>query len=64
MRTGSATIGVLVLLVGAVFAGQGLGYIPGSFMTGDMKWFWIGGAMVVAGLAILAATVIRRPNKT
>jgi hypothetical protein len=55
---------VLVLLVGAVFAGQGLGYIPGSFMTGDMKWFWIGGAMVVVGLAILAATFVRRPNKT
>ena len=64
MRTGSAAIGVLVLLVGAVFAGQGLGYIPGSFMTGDMHWFWIGGAMVVAGLAILAATFVRRPNKT
>ena len=64
MRTGAAAIGVLVLLVGAVFAGQGLGYIPGSFMTGDMHWFWIGGAMAVAGLAILAATFIRRPNKT
>jgi len=64
VRTGAAAIGVLVLLVGAVFAGQGLGYIPGSFMTGDMKWFWIGGAMVVAGLAILAATFVRRPDKT
>jgi len=64
VRTGAAAIGVLVLLVGAVFAGQGLGYIPGSFMTGDMHWFWIGGAMVVAGLAILATIFIRRPNKT
>ena len=64
MRTGTAAIGVLVLLVGAVFAGQGLGYVPGSFMTGDMHWFWIGGAMVVLGLAILAATFVRRPNKT
>ena len=55
---------MLVVLVGAVFAGQGLGYIPGSFMTGDMHWFWIGGAMVVAGLAIVAATLARRRNKT
>ena len=45
-------VGVLVLLVGGVFAGQGLGFIPGSFMTGDMKWFWIGSAMVVIGLAL------------
>jgi len=64
VRTGAAAIGVLVLLVGAVFAGQGLGYLPGSFMTGDMHWFWIGGAMVVAGLAILSATFVRRPDKT
>ena len=59
MKAGVGSIGVLVVLVGAVFAGQGLGYIPGSFMTGDMHWFWIGGAMVVAGLAILAATFLR-----
>ena len=64
MKAGVGSIGVLVVLVGAVFAGQGLGYVPGSFMTGDMHWFWIGGAMVVAGLAILAATFVRRPNKT
>ena len=50
------------MLVGAVFAGQGLGYIPGSFMTGDMHWFWIGSVMVVAGLAIGGAALFyRRP---
>ncbi len=54
---------MLVVLVGAVFAGQGLGYIPGSFMTGDLHWFWIGGAMVVAGLAILAATFLRAAKR-
>ena len=53
MRTGLGVIGVLVLLAGAVFAGQGLGFIPGSYMTGDMKWFWIGSAMVVGGAALI-----------
>ncbi len=56
-------MGVLVVLVGAVFAGQGLGYIPGSFMTGDIHWFWIGGAMVVVGLAVLAFTFLRSPKR-
>jgi hypothetical protein len=55
MRVALVVVGALVLLTGAVFAGQGLGYIPGSFMTGDMKWFWIGGSMVVVGLALGAA---------
>ena len=57
-------VGVLIVLMGAVFAGQGLGYIPGSFMSNDPKWFWIGGAMVVAGLALGAAGFLGRPRKS
>ena len=64
MRVGVGVIGLLVLLAGAVFAGQGLGYIPGSFMTGDIKWFWIGSAMVVIGLALGAAGFIGRPRRS
>ncbi|TAN32830.1 hypothetical protein EPN29_07340 [bacterium] len=60
MRAAVAAVGLLVLLAGAVFAGQGLGYIPGSFMTGDLHWFWIGSAMVVAGLALGGAGLLRR----
>ena len=52
----------IVFAAGAVFAGQGLGYIPGSYMTGDIKWFWIGSAMVVAGL-VLGAFGLRRTTR-
>jgi len=58
VRAALVIVGVLVLLIGGVFAGQGLGFIPGSFMTGDMKWFWIGSAMVVVGLALGASGVL------
>ncbi|HYM97131.1 MAG TPA: hypothetical protein VET26_07515 [Candidatus Sulfotelmatobacter sp.] len=63
MRVGVAVFGLLILLAGAVFAGQGLGYIPGSVMTGDIKWFWSGLVMVVAGLALGGGAVLRRPRK-
>jgi len=63
VRTGLAIVGALILLAGAVFAGQGLGYIPGSYMTGDIKWFWIGSAMVVVGLALGLSAWIRRARK-
>jgi hypothetical protein len=52
-----------VLLAGAVFAGQGLGYIPGSYMTGDIKWFWIGSAMVIVGAAVGIAGLLRPAKK-
>lgn len=64
MRAAIGILGVLVLLAGAVFAGQGLGFIPGSFMTGDVHWFWIGSVMVVAGLALGAAGFLRRSRRT
>jgi hypothetical protein len=63
VKAGIGVVGVLGVLVGGVFAGQGLGYIPGSFMTGKMEWFWIGGAIVVGGLALLVATFLPRPKR-
>jgi hypothetical protein len=45
-------LAVMLLLIGGVFAGQGLGYIPGSVMTGDIHWFWIGSGMIVVGLVL------------
>jgi hypothetical protein len=58
MKAGVVLVGLLILLAGAVFAGQGIGVIPGSFMTGDMRWFWIGLAMIVIGLALGAVGLI------
>ena len=52
MRSGLVVLGVVVLLVGLVWIGQGLGYIKGSFMTGDTKWFWIGVGMLIAGVVL------------
>ena len=40
---------MLCLLVGILFAGQGLGLIPGSFMTGRTEWAVIGGTMAAVG---------------
>ena len=62
MRVGLGVVGLLVLLIGAVFAGQGLGYIPGSYMTNDMHWFWIGLVMVVLGAALGVGSFLTRPR--
>ena len=64
MRIGAGVVGVLIALIGAVFGGQGLGYIPGSVMTNDMKWFWIGLVMVILGLAVAIWSFSRRRSRT
>jgi len=59
-KVAGAVFGVLLLLVGAVWIGQGLGYIRGSFMTGAMQWFWIGLACAVVGAGLLVYSARRR----
>jgi hypothetical protein len=63
VKVAVVVVAVLLVLIGAGFAGQGLGYIPGSVMTGDIKWFWIGGGMVVAGLVLGLFALMRRPKQ-
>ena len=60
MRVGLIVLAVLFFLTGGVWIGQGLGYIKGSVMTGDMKWFWIGVVLVVVALVLGAAAVLYR----
>jgi hypothetical protein len=44
---------VLILaLVGFVWIGQGIGLIPGSFMTGQAMWAFFGGALLVAAAVL------------
>jgi hypothetical protein len=53
-------IGALLIVVGAVWLGQGLGLIPGSFMTSDPAWAVAGGVAIVAGGLIVLLTILRR----
>ena len=45
--------GVVLLLVGIVWVGQGLNLIGGSFMSGQVLWLGIGCLCLLAGLAVL-----------
>jgi hypothetical protein len=56
MRTPRLLVGGLAVVAGSVFFLQGIGLLPGSYMTGDPKWAWIGGAIAVGGLGLIAWT--------
>lgn len=59
-RTISIIFGIIALLVGGLWIGQGLNMIPGSVMTGNRMWFYIGVVVAILGLLVVIAG-LRRP---
>lgn len=63
-RTGRVVlivVGVIAVIIGGVFAGQGANIIPGSSMTGERMWLYIGLVILVVGV-ILVWLGLRRPT--
>jgi hypothetical protein len=61
MRHGLLSVGIIAILVGIIWIGQGTGYFPypsSSFMINEVAWAYYGAALVVAGL--LAVVVARK----
>ena len=54
-------LGLVLLLVGLLWIGQGAGLVGGSFMTGQSRWLYIGIATAIAGAVVLGLGARRRP---
>lgn len=61
-RTVLTVVGVIAVLVGAVWVGQGANLIPGSVMTGDRTWLVIGLIIGVGGIVVIVLG-LRRPGR-
>ena len=46
------TSGILLAAGGAIWFFQGIGVLPGSFMSGQIKWAVYGGLAVAAGIGL------------
>ena len=53
MRVAGRVIGLLMVVLGAIWFLQGINVLPGSFMTGQKQWAVYGGLLWAAGLALL-----------
>jgi hypothetical protein len=51
MRIVVNIVGVLLVLLGSVWFLQGINVLPGSFMSGQMRWAVRGGILFVVGVA-------------
>jgi hypothetical protein len=61
MRIALNIFGTLVVLAGAVWFLQGINVLPGSFMTGQIRWAVYGGIAFAVGIALLL--LANRPRK-
>ena len=53
MKLGLTIAGVVLMLLGCVWILQGVGVLPGSFMTGQMQWAVYGAVIGVLGLLVV-----------
>ena len=64
MRLALRIAAVVLLLTGVVFFFQGIGVIPGSFMTGRSEWAVIGAALVAGAGALYWLSGVIGPDRT
>jgi hypothetical protein len=58
LRIALLVVGILVLLIGLVWIGQGTGYFPyprSSFMISQMPWTYRGAVVAIVGLVVIVA---------
>lgn len=57
-------LGLLAVVLGAVWTLQGLGYVGGSVMTGKTVWAVIGPVVMLAGLVVVGLSLRARRRRT
>lgn len=55
-------VGILLVLVGVVFALQGDGVIGGSMMSGNSTYIYVGAIVVIIGVIVLALGAMSKPK--
>jgi hypothetical protein len=60
MKIVLSIVGVLISLTGLVWFLQGINILPGSFMTGQLRWAIYGGIALVIGIGLIVFANRRR----
>ena len=62
MKTFLGIFGVLLTLAGVIWFFQGIGVIPGSFMTGQDFWAVAGVLAVISGIVLIRSWSRKKPT--
>jgi hypothetical protein len=63
MRIVLRIVATLLIVIGSVWFLQGVNVLPGSFMSGQIRWAVYGGVAVAVGIFVLVAAAKRRTLK-
>jgi len=56
-------LGTILIVLGLIWFLQGINVLPGSFMTGQIRWAIYGGVAVVVGVVLLIAARRRQRSR-
>ena len=62
MKTALGIFGILLVILGIVWFFQGIGVLPGSFMTGEDFWAVAGFLAVIAGIVLIRSWRRKQPT--
>ncbi len=62
MKIASNIVGLMLVFFGGIWILQGTNLLPGSFMTGQIRWAVYGGIAVLVGLYLLVRANRSRRN--
>jgi hypothetical protein len=60
MKIALNIVGAVLVFLGSVWVLQGVNVLPGSFMSGQMRWAVRGGIAAIAGSALLLWANLKR----
>ena len=56
MKQAARVVGSLLALGGLVWILQGVNVLPGSFMSGDLRWAWRGAGSLIVGIVLIVVS--------
>ena len=64
MRITLNIVGAILIIFGAIWILQGINILPGSFMTGQIRWAVYGAIAAAAGIGLVLAARRRQRRPT
>jgi hypothetical protein len=64
MRIALTVVGLILIVLGCVWFLQGINVLPGSFMSGQIRWSVNGGIAAVVGLILIVVANRRRRHSS